>query len=523
MSNRSWRTSLSCLVHPATLGSIALLLLNDHVLKGAAPSLLTGKLSDLAGVFFFPFLLAAVVSLVVEWWARPRPATLGLVAIGITGAWFTLLKLSPLANAWTCGLLSALWGGPVVLLLDATDLVALVMLWPAWRLWRRESARAPDAPPRRLAWAALAVATMATVATSPARDEVALRVVAEDGNVYALTQTYALMAGQEPAEWGRWGAWEAYRTTDNGRTWEALTEIPAGVQALAEEELAVPVSDPTNPAIQYRLPGDGTVARSNDSGRTWETAWAVPPGRREFMVRYKRNPLRHYPGPHDMAFTPDGSGTLIVAAGTEGVLVKDPAGAWTAHAVGYARPAPARTFDPFLWPDMVGPELNASLALAALVAVALTIYGLAPALSMIEQRDSRKRVRWVRRPALVVGIIAALVYLFVLFVYAFAPWPGAAAIIFYGVIVLSQHITWSRAAFAAGKPTPAQAARPVWLATMGLLFLVGTVPWVLWATGIVAWHRTAVVMAIAGGLAGGGGGRLAGASAYARYSGTITS
>lgn len=55
--------SLRCLSHPITFLSICLLLLNDHVLKQIAPSHLTGKLSDFAGLFFFPFLLAIVISL----------------------------------------------------------------------------------------------------------------------------------------------------------------------------------------------------------------------------------------------------------------------------------------------------------------------------------------------------------------------------------------------------------------------------------------------------------------------------
>ena len=38
------------LVSPVFFGSIALLLLNDHVLKAAWPGLVTGKLSDVAGV-----------------------------------------------------------------------------------------------------------------------------------------------------------------------------------------------------------------------------------------------------------------------------------------------------------------------------------------------------------------------------------------------------------------------------------------------------------------------------------------
>lgn len=53
-------TALRGLAHPLSLLAVGLLLLNDHLLKHIAPSVLTGKLSDFAGLFFFPFLAAAV-------------------------------------------------------------------------------------------------------------------------------------------------------------------------------------------------------------------------------------------------------------------------------------------------------------------------------------------------------------------------------------------------------------------------------------------------------------------------------
>jgi hypothetical protein len=55
--------SLRCLKHPLTVTCILVLLLNDHLLKGTIPSILTGKLSDFAGLFFFPFLFAALLGL----------------------------------------------------------------------------------------------------------------------------------------------------------------------------------------------------------------------------------------------------------------------------------------------------------------------------------------------------------------------------------------------------------------------------------------------------------------------------
>ncbi|MBN2007155.1 MAG: hypothetical protein JXA21_27640, partial [Anaerolineae bacterium] len=59
-------TALRGLTHPLCWLAVGLLLLNDHVLKRAAPSALTGKLSDFAGLFFFPFLAAAVAGLLLE-------------------------------------------------------------------------------------------------------------------------------------------------------------------------------------------------------------------------------------------------------------------------------------------------------------------------------------------------------------------------------------------------------------------------------------------------------------------------
>ncbi|HMA97224.1 MAG TPA: hypothetical protein VKP30_31280, partial [Polyangiaceae bacterium] len=48
------------LLHPASLLAITILLLNDHVLKAHYSSWLTEKLSDCAGLVFFPLLLATL-------------------------------------------------------------------------------------------------------------------------------------------------------------------------------------------------------------------------------------------------------------------------------------------------------------------------------------------------------------------------------------------------------------------------------------------------------------------------------
>jgi hypothetical protein len=134
-------------VHPITLLALGLLLLNDHVLKAAWPGPVTGKLSDLAGLIFFPLLMVSAAELalaLVSRWRRPGVGLLAL-AVGVSGIGFALVKTVPAiteASEWGFGL--AQWvlsmpvrlaaGSPVppigstTIAPDASDLVALPCL-----------------------------------------------------------------------------------------------------------------------------------------------------------------------------------------------------------------------------------------------------------------------------------------------------------------------------------------------------------------------------------------------------------
>ena len=82
-------------LHPVPLVALAVLLLNDHVLKAAAPGWVTGKLSDVAGLAFFPFLLLAVRDVVT----RRAPTVKGAqVAAALTALVFAAVKLSAAAR-----------------------------------------------------------------------------------------------------------------------------------------------------------------------------------------------------------------------------------------------------------------------------------------------------------------------------------------------------------------------------------------------------------------------------------------
>ncbi|MDI1450571.1 hypothetical protein [Polyangium sp. 6x1] len=115
------------LLHPLWLGSLALLALNDHVLKGAGilPGALTGKLSDFAGLVVAPALLATLLRL-----GSRRSLFFAHLA---TGAVFAAIKLSP-AAARGFEALAALTPFPWQITVDPTDLMALPALALAWRV-----------------------------------------------------------------------------------------------------------------------------------------------------------------------------------------------------------------------------------------------------------------------------------------------------------------------------------------------------------------------------------------------------
>ncbi|WP_244237175.1 hypothetical protein [Corallococcus llansteffanensis] len=157
----------SGLLHPAVLGAIVLLILNDHVFKARWPSWWTGKLSDVAGLAMFPVLLQALWEQATSRRAHAfRPSRAVLVgAVLLTGLCFGATKVSVEAgNAWSWALGGLQWpfhvlrawlGGariPEVLptqhTVDVTDLLTLPALLVALGLgWRRAAVALPEEAP----------------------------------------------------------------------------------------------------------------------------------------------------------------------------------------------------------------------------------------------------------------------------------------------------------------------------------------------------------------------------------------
>ncbi len=171
------------LTHPLWWGALLVLVANDHLLKGSGilPSVVTGKLSDVAGLVVAPVVLCALLGL------RSRfPWLLAHLAVGAVFA--TLNLLPEAARAWTD--VFAFVGIPFRVWTDPTDLLALPTLVIAYITFTRARA-AVSRPPWLLRLATL-LGAVACLASSPwpvARPTVALdRVLVEhhDGVVFVL-------------------------------------------------------------------------------------------------------------------------------------------------------------------------------------------------------------------------------------------------------------------------------------------------------------------------------------------------
>ncbi len=189
------------MLHPAWIAALIVLALNDHLLKGAGllPAAVTGKLSDLAGLFVAPALLAALV--------RCRsPRSWWLSAAGVTTVFSALKLSSAAAQTWTVAFAAV--GIPFRIWTDPTDLLALPAIALSWWVLRRAMTSRPAArrPLSRvwlapaLAGAALCAASSPWPAAAPTVNAHHVFVEHHAGGVFALDTTSGTLRARIPTE-----------------------------------------------------------------------------------------------------------------------------------------------------------------------------------------------------------------------------------------------------------------------------------------------------------------------------------
>ncbi|GIH93847.1 hypothetical protein Psi01_44770 [Planobispora siamensis] len=318
--------TLAWIGHPVTVIATFVLLINDHLLKHLWPGLVTGKLSDLAGLMVAPPLLAL---------ARV-PA---LAAVIATGLGFTLVKTTQAgaeaaSQAWT------LLAGPSRVLADPTDLITLPALAAAWLIWRRCQSEQAVRRARTLIIVPIAlIAVTATAAVPPPPDATT---VVSDGEAITVFDGHG-------ADYG------PITSRDDGRTWvrqpapapgpgSSPGSSPGPSAPAARTPDAGPASTsparPVSPVPESCVPGEPghcyrvvrgrlAVQESRDDGGSWKIAWEVPEDREEILRRVWDGTSWKQWGSVAVAVhaTPDGH-VVVVANGSDGIAVRDADGAW---------------------------------------------------------------------------------------------------------------------------------------------------------------------------------------------------
>lgn len=361
---------LRWVAHPLTVGATVVLLLNDHVFKQTWPGLVSGKLSDVAGLVVAPAVLGLLFGLFRAGRITAAAATL------LTGAGFAWVKLTS-AGAEVASAAWSVVNGPSVVLADPWDLVALPALGLAWWAWRRAEAAPPlaDGLARRVrVLVVVPLAVLAISATSPPSTRFpsvdSVQLVGEGGEEVMIEA------------FGRF-----YSSRSGVGDWTPLPETPP--EEVPEHQPQVEACVPDDSAHCYRVHGGGELApyettprggrllgvdETTDAGQTWRTAWEVPAARWPFVKLQHR-----FPGgvdrPSELASvdvvvrTVPGGHEVFVANGVDGLAIRGADGAWrrvpvVVPATGLSiHPAPITAFGKVIGDDIVDAGLITVLAL----------------------------------------------------------------------------------------------------------------------------------------------------------------
>lgn len=319
--------ALGWLAHPVSLGAVLVMALNDHVLKAEFGTWWTGKLSDVAGLVFFPAVVAVVLAFVMPGSARPASADafrrLVVVATAVTGVGFAWVKATESGASIASELLSAI-SGPGVILADTTDLLALPALGLA--VWVGLGVTARRRHHHALTVAALPLALLASVATTSPDDPPVPGIVVDDAGMWLMHVEDAF--GYEGNAYYTYTGegWKTYYESGTGEP------APANPMPFWHQDVDCV---PSRELVCFRvLRGSTGVEISNDAGVTWEVDWA--------LTADEVATLREAYGlpPHDFATVGVGvfempRGFVVVASnGTDGFAVRGVDGTW--ERVGFA-------------------------------------------------------------------------------------------------------------------------------------------------------------------------------------------
>ena len=240
------------------LAALAVLLFNDLVLKSHAPGLVSGKLSDFAGMIVFPVVLAAGVRVSGS---RIDPR----LTVSLVAAWFLGLQLSSVVDGVHEAALGAMLPWNPSNTADPTDLVALLVLPLAHAIVARPRPLELSTRAVRLIVVFVAVGCLAD--SGPESQNVGPPVVRDDGQVELLVAGSGGVGQLVSRDGG-----ESFRLTYSDR--RAVDEILQDAPGIQQ------VCLPSDDSHCFRL-GESVfrVEESKDGGSHWNSSWEITENR----------------------------------------------------------------------------------------------------------------------------------------------------------------------------------------------------------------------------------------------------
>src|SRR3954469_16807093 len=160
--------AMDCLAVASAWLAVVVLVVNDHFLKFAYPSFVTGKLSDAAELFVLPWVLSTVAHYAT---ARVRVLSVrrssAMAVYLVVGLAFIAIKVDQGAADAFRAALAPITGGGTAAVADPSDLITLPTLLLSFIVYRR-TARPTSSPRSTLAVLPLiALTVFASVADTP--------------------------------------------------------------------------------------------------------------------------------------------------------------------------------------------------------------------------------------------------------------------------------------------------------------------------------------------------------------------
>lgn len=383
MNNPTLDKIFRLMAHPLVIGSVLLLLLNDHLFRVIYPSSFTGKLSDFCWLLFFPLILAIPLSIFMFGRVRHHQEIVLFSSLSLTGLVFVLANTNTSFRQFLEHLLGAATRSEFRITQDPTDLVALLSFVPLWLLWKRgKDNRASHE--RTLPYLTIAIGITFSLANSAYQIQ----------GIECVT-----MKGTELVSSTGWQD-EIYVSNDGGMSWDYCAECTSQCVSPSDESLVI---HPEEGSVQYRYtPGD-RIERSEDGGDSWVESYDLTQyhDARSAFYEYKSG-AQLVSGPFSGVIEPT-SGNAVFAMGHDGVLVHEANGLWEWIAVGdYRRegrslPSSPKELVGFLYGEFHLSVLFGLLSIASILVVSPFTAGKIVSLSVPWLTFF---ISWALRPAL---------------------------------------------------------------------------------------------------------------------------